>query len=238
LNFDLRIDFGHHPIGRLLDLPAEPDRELGGDGTIHEFFNENQPNLAPFLNGLPPDSTSFITSHNYPIRPVDDDCRGFLKSILTPRPDYQRHLATIERTLAMGSQYAVIHIRTGDLSATFANQQYNVTSSDSCVDGIVNRLRAYIITHVTPAWGDNVLIVSDNSLVSDRVSCEHGLKKLRGTPVHLGWLANEEDVQHTLTEFLLMTRSSAIYQWSVYEWSSGFSQMVSTVYGTPLYRID
>jgi hypothetical protein len=81
-----------------------------------------------------------------------------------------------------------------------------------------------------------VLIVSDNSLVSDGLAKRCASKRLDGTPVHLGWAASPAAVRHTLTEFFLMTRCSAIHQWSVYG-GSGFSEIVAKIYDVPLYKV-
>jgi hypothetical protein len=232
LRFALHIDLTRHPIGTyLVGAPAELT-----DDTVHEFFNENQPNLEPFLRRLAPAARHYLTTHNFPAEALDRACKDFMKAVLTPTAEYESQLGSIMKQLDLHPNYCVIHVRAGDRSATFGNQQFEATDSVSCVAAISNRLSDYITTTVAPAWAPEILIISDNRLIAERLSEQHALKALNGTPVHLGWAAVAADVRHTLTEFFLMTRCSSIYQWSVYG-GSGFSEIVSQIYDIPLHKI-
>lgn len=84
---------------------------------------------------------------------------------------------------------------------------------------------------------DNIIFITD----SVELDCLLKTNKYYITntkKTHIGHPDSKlEDVQDTLCDFFIISRSKKIIQFSVHCWGSGFSQLVSTLYNIPIINI-
>ncbi|MFA7062271.1 MAG: hypothetical protein WC156_15810 [Pedobacter sp.] len=225
LNFDLQMDFSHHPLSRYIEPYGMP--YLQDDQPIYEFFNADINKLEPFLTDHCSYGARFVTTHAVPLFPVDCECRDFIRNRVSPKVAVNSLLRTILSELGL-DRYCVVHMRMGD--HTFGA---NISVSPT--------VEAYLREFILPKWGRDVLLMSDNSAIKELLSAKFSVMCLANTPVHLGQCGDKESprngVLDALLDFHLMARSEEIYQYSVYPWGSGFSDMCSRIYDVPLTKI-
>lgn len=224
--FDLRIDFTHHPLSAHIyrhDRIPIIDKEQ-----IREFFNERNCELEPYLADLAGHREAFVFTHAVPREPVDDECRSFILNRLQPRKDLVAYIKTLRSNFDLNC-YCTVHLRMGDHL-----MEADATLPQFIIDWFKER--------ILPQWGTNVLVVSDNPGVKDEIQKHFGVAISRTKPVHFGQCLSVEEtslgVRDTIAEFLLMAQSNLIYQYSVYPWGSGFSDMCSQLFQVPLEKIS
>lgn len=225
LGFELKIDFSQHPLSRYIE-PFDGEC-LHDEQQVHEFFNSDINKLEPLLASLAPGNIIYLTTHAVPAFSMDSECRDFICRRIAPKAEVNSQLQLLLSELAL-DRYCVVHIRMGD--HTFGTDITAVPAVDAC-------LREFIL----PKWGKNVVLMSDNSSAKERLSAVYDIVSSTSTPVHLGQCGSNESpmkgILDALLDFYLMARSEEIYQYSVYPWGSGFSDMCSRIYDVPLTKI-
>ncbi|OGR26730.1 MAG: hypothetical protein A2X83_13050 [Desulfuromonadales bacterium GWD2_54_10] len=222
--FNLKIDFSCHPLSQYLE---QTDSVAYDDNAeVHEFFNQNNAALEPFISTLPENSQSLVTTHCVPVSGIDEGCRRFLKKRLSPTRQLQTTLKDVMNQL--GRDYCVVHLRMGD---------HSIGGGCSAVPAVDTWFRDIIV----PEWGDRILVLSDNSWIKEHLSERFGSMFILNTPVHLGQCGTLEfprtGVRDSMVDFFTMSKAQKIYQYSVYPWGSGFSDMCTQIYRIPLIKI-
>ena len=222
--FDLKLDFSRHPLSQYLeqfDAVAFDD-----DAEVLEFFNQNNVALEPFLITLPENSQSLVTTHCVPVSKIDEDCRQFLKKRLSPNRLLKAILMDIIHQL--GRDYCAVHLRMGD------HAMDGGVAAAPVVD-------AWFRDIIVPEWGNRILVLSDNSGIKEYLSERFGGMFIPNTPVHLGQCGTVESprdgVRDSIVDFFILAKAQKIYQYSVYPWGSGFSDMCASTYRIPLVKI-
>ncbi len=223
--FNLCLDFSSHPLHLLLkrhDCSIER-KQL----PVYEFFNQKNCELESFIVGQANLGKMYITTHAVPDQNITRQCRQFLLKHLKPNKELSDYISTITTTLNLDG-YCTVHIRMGDHQ--FANEL--------TLPPIVEN---WFVEEILPVWGANVLVISDNVSLKRVLKNMFNIKVIDVKPIHLGLSvlcdASGEEVRDTLTEFLLMGRSSWIYQYSVYPWGSSFSEICAKIYDIPFERL-
>lgn len=222
--FDVHVDFTGHPLSRYIKRhDVIPDR---GSRVVHEFFNQDNARLEPFLTEVSADET-FVYTHCVPEEPVDDACRAFILKRLQPVSELSDYIARVRAELGL-DRYCTIHLRMGD----------SLMGQEASVPPVIEE---WFQDRILPQWGARVLVLSDNVSIKEELRQRFGVRTIEAKPVHLGQtnpdLNDTSDLHDTLAEFLLMSQSERIYQYSAYSWGSGFSEMCSRLYAVPLERI-
>lgn len=221
--FDLKMDFSRHPLSHYLE---QYDTIALGDAVVHEFFNQNNAALEPFLSGLPENSQAFVTTHCVPLADINESCRRFLKKRLTPQKPLKVILKGVLQQL--GRHYCLVHLRMGD------HAMGGHVAAVPVVD-------AWFRDVIVPEWGNRIVVISDNRGIKEYLSNRFGVMFIPNTPVHLGQcgtVASPGDgVGDAMVDFFIMSRAQKIYQYSVYPWGSGFSDMCARLYRVPLVKI-
>lgn len=222
--FNLKIDFSHHPLSRY--LKQSDFVEFDNDAEVHEFFNNNNAALEPFLGTLPDDCQCLVTTHLVPIFEIDEGCRQFLKTALSPTTCLKVTLKDILQQI--GGNYCAVHLRMGD------HAMGGVAAAVPVVD-------AWFRDVIVPEWGHRVLVLSDNKVIKEHLSEQFCAMFIPNTPVHLGLCGTVESpcdgVRDSIIDFLILAKAQKIYQYSVYPWGSGFSEMCARIYNIPLVKV-
>jgi len=223
--FELQIDFSHHPLKEYLEQIDCVNTE--SDSDVHEFFNQANPLLEPFLSSLPDGARAWVTTHCVPVSSLGAGCKKFLKKRLVPQQAVMAILKDISAQL--GENYCAVHVRMGDHAIGAACPSVPVVD-------------AWFRDVVMPEWGSRVLVFSDNSAIKEYLAMRFGVMFIPNTPVHLGQCgsitAPRDGVRDAVIDFFVLARARKIYQYSVYPWGSGFSDMCARIYGIPLVKIS
>lgn len=252
--YDLVVDFSQHPMGIFVIPRHEPFQESLTNRTdvhVEECFNQQRHVIRAIVEGLQKqqeqsdspvviyavchESYDQFDSHELGVLPPDD--QEYMKSVLTFHPELTDMADDIQSELELSSDYCVIHLRMGDQQS--AQEHANPAQ--------LAHVEAYIQTVIQPLWGNRILVLSDSYYTKKYLCLKYGLKCTPITPVHMGEaavflnrgeVASPTAIGHTLTEFILMSRSKTIYVYSVYGWSSGFSKVCAHIYGIPYINMD
>lgn len=219
----LKIDFTSHPLAYCFEqVDSIPKR---GKRKVHEFFNQASTRLEPFVANPAGTRPTFVLTNAVPPQMLDDDCRTFICDRLRPTNDLKKHIISLKQQLGL-ERYCTLHLRMGD---------HQMEGEPEVPAVVLTWLREQIL----PAWGKDVLVISDNSKIKKRLARDFGVKVTPGNkPVHLGDYRPQGHADpllfDTVAEFLLMAESEQIYRFSVYSWGSGFSDICAALYQIPL----
>lgn len=162
---------------------------------------------------------------------LSDDTKDFIKKhALTPNNNMQKLIERAKFELGLHiKQFIVMHVRLGDSFLVWRE-------SNEIKPEIMKKL----VSHMSEASKlGKVLVLSDSATFIKNVSSLELPNVFTtisyGTPAHIGHHSfTSLQMQLTLLDFFLMTESSRIDQFSVYNWASGFSDWCSRIYDVPL----
>jgi hypothetical protein len=244
--FVLLVDFSHHPMGVFIQPPTRPLEHqalVAAAAPLTECFNQYRPVIRDIVatiqqtpQNAPP--VTYAICHepydrfdeNTSVLSTDD--QAFMKSVLTFHEELYELADQIQEDLGIGKEYVVVHLRMGD------QQSAHTTAYEEQLNDVIRCLE----TELIPRWGKRILVLSDSYYTKQFLKTKYGLACTDFTPVHMGESArflnrgqpaSLTEIGHTLTEFILMSRSQAIYIYSVYGWCSGFSKLAAHIYGIP-----
>jgi hypothetical protein len=249
--FTLLVDFSHHPMGKFIRAPERtPDQQAMIDRvpappTI-ECFIEHRPIIRQMVESLQEIETAqppctYVTCHE-PYYRYDDDPpvisrlnpaeQAYMKSVLNFCPDLLRAADQLQAKLMGDKEYAVLHLRMGDHQSAHDHPHHEQ----------LGHVMQSLETEIIPRWGKQILILSDSYYTKMFMRAKYGLPCTDFVPVHMGETARflsrgEEaplaDIGHTLTEFILLSRSQTIYAHCAYGGPGGFSKVTADIYGIP-----
>ncbi len=228
LNFDLELDFSHHPIGLFTNKSADLKSRSGADPV--EFFGERTNQLREYLEGVKQGSVVEVTTNGHYCREkVDDGVRACLKSGLSFNRRVMDRVSEIVESLAL-SEWVILHLRVSDDEFL---REFNDKDTERELCRIVGNV-------VAEKWQKKIVVVS-NSEVLKRSMCQRlGLPVVAGGAVHLGECSGpsmEDRVLNTLADFQMIANSSGIYSYSPYGWQSGFSKECAAIYNVPFFDL-
>jgi hypothetical protein len=231
MNFKLIVDFSCHPLKDFI-IPLS-DTVPPKDSYVFESFNTCMLDM-PYLSTIKDGETCCVNCNNYPdgYRPtgfqggIDQETKQFVKKSIQPKDNVKILISNLKSSLGINEKTATLHIRGGD-----ADMKNDIE--------IPANLLEYIKNVIFPLNGNNVLVISDNKHIKNKLCDMFGFKKTECQPVHLGECkdSDPENVGNTFTEFMLMSESNKIYQWSIY-YGSGFSELCAAIYDIPLEKIN
>jgi hypothetical protein len=217
IDVSLKVNFSNHILSHFLVC----DNHLSIEECEEEvkYIFQNQPvnvlkNKYVFTN-------NFLLSTN-----IDPECKAFMiKHCLTPRMEFMNKISLTKQRLDIEDHlYSIIHIRTDDY------EQFNPLR----LENILNIISSIYQKHPT-----KLLLITNNDIYLDHIRVPF-IQHTQLKKAHLGKFPIQlEDAQDTMIEFMIASKSQKIYQLSVYEWGSGFSDIIHQIYNVPIehYRI-
>lgn len=215
-NVKLKINFSNHPLSKIfvcnnhLNIEeCETTKYIFGTG--ENFLDYDH----VFTNNL-------LISQN-----ITKDCKDFIiNNCLTPRICFEKTLSLIKKSLNLSNcNYSVIHIRLND------TERY----SEDRMNNIMKLL--FSIQKTVPS--ETFLLIASNEMYLHKIELPF-IKKTNLRRGHVGLnTTTPTECEDTMIEFMLMTTCKKIYQLSVYDWGSGFSDTVNKIYNITVekYRI-
>jgi hypothetical protein len=233
-NFKLKLDYSQHPISQYIsnDSPTPLDsknnlqvfedlywwshNKITGNDLIsfmHIIFNSSN-DYRVFTNRL---YSGYIAGH---ILSVEE--QEFMKRQILPSDSIKSKVDAIVDTYIEG--YNILHIRSGD--DTLINGNNNVN----------HNFYSIVESNLSVLQSLPVIVISDSIQIREELHKLYGFY-ISGYQVEHSGKANN-DLEGTVIEFFLMSRSKTIFSLSVYEWGSTFSTMASAIYNVPLIRLS
>lgn len=240
----LYVAFDGHPVGNyLVETPHPPSTT-----PVVEMINSD-----PQKNPLSPpqlemaldkydlgNRTVSLCTNSFFREPLSEDCRQFMQAILTPNPSFQSKIDQVmDQVGLVTGQYNAIHLRSGDPS--FMTQNLKTHHYNSLVLSRFKTELDKLVATETLVTNKSCVMIADNMWVKNRVvmeTCGSWITSLDTTPTHLGSVVRSNQptshVEDTLIDFFVIAKSRHIYQFSVYNWGSGFSDICHHIYGQPI----
>jgi len=226
-----KIDFSHHHLSKFLYCKSYKNIEET-QNTAYAFWNGgssgtghgDQDNYLKYKNVF----TNMGSEKN-----ITDEIKTFIiENVLIPRIEFKNQLNILKNTLNIKNyNYNIVHVRTGD--------KYIVSKEEDNIY-IHNQLQLIITTLITNNVNiDNTVFITDNKSLTTLIK-QLGLKTGSEEKGHIGNIVSIKEVYDTMLEFFLMTTAKHIYQFSVYDWGSGFSTIVNLLFDIPIttYKIS
>lgn len=225
-----QVDLSHHPIGEYIkcrcDCPAPSIRRILNlqdipNFTIRALKNRLQSKVN--LKSLRYEDLHIYTNV-WPTFKIPGSISSKMREFFEPNSKLEDAIA---ESLNENSNYAIIHIRAGDLLS------FNTQIGD-VVDTTLDTLCDALHTHCSKLAGKNYIVMSDCAVLRDTIAERYGFQCTTSVPTHLA-LAND-GILDTLVDYFILSRASHIHQFSVHRWGSGFSDSVNWLYGVPVFK--
>lgn len=216
--FSFHMDFRKHPLGQWLIPVDYPGLEEDYEWT--ELFNIAPSVFLESMNRIVGHDNVFVCTNcklSFPEfwRPATE----LVKKFIVPNSDLRERIDC--RKSEYGQDYEIIHIRVED---DFFDKHIPQGKYDRICKLIDSRPHAIIMT--------SSKLLNDRLAVFRRVSNAH--------PVHCGGIEKlnqlHAGILSTLVDFFLLSEARRIYQISMYDWGTGFSDRCEDLYGVPIQR--
>jgi hypothetical protein len=219
--FRLLVDIQLHPISKFLKKQT------------HEYNNyvlQNKDNIHYYGKYL---ETKILTTHDEVIcvftnnkfkQEITEECKEFIKSILTPNEEFQNYMNQILWKRPPPLNYTIIHFRLGDSLLIRGEYEENNFMKQLTVFKNHKDATDVLISDCMPFKEYVSSNCSDIFLYDMYVS-------------HIGYESHENSIKDTLFEFFLVTHSKKIKTFCVYDHISGFVLIAHQIYDIPLARI-
>jgi len=170
-----------------------------------------------------------IITNSFEIIPIQDDTKNTLKDILSPSNIIEIKIKTfLNKTIDINYPYIVCHFRLDD---RWMGKDKNL--DDTVFNNLLNNINS-VIEKNKNIPRKNIIVISDCYSFKNRLK-NHNISMTDGYPIHLGLTNNEssDDIEKTMIDFFLMTKSQHIYSFGIHS-SSGFSNIVNLLFNIPL----
>ena len=239
-NFELKFSINAHPIFKLLNIPDELKVENSNDIT-HEILPPIEyTQMHNILHSLFKTGKSFsiLTNAFFSKSENMNEEFMFIQKILKPSTLLNTYMNTLKNNINnidFLNGYTMIHIRIGDNYLI-----NNATINTRLFDTICSH-----INQIEKSVGSKCLVIADSYLLKQQLA--DLFITTNSKPIHTGTLLTKLDtsnyeeelynnLQSTLAEFFLLSKSNAIYCLSFY--GSGFSSLCSSTYSIPFNLIE
>lgn len=187
------------------------------------FSNDSFNNFIKFINDENnyKDGILFMMT-NGPIRinHISQDCKDFIKNILTPNDEFQAYIDEKMKTIPY-PEYDILHYRFGD----------------SEMIKHINEQHSDFLENVRKHSTSNTILLSDSQGFKNLVKQNFEIFMFDINICHLGHPIETHDLKDTLFEFFMTTRAKSIKTFTVHNWLSGFVRISNLIYDVPLIRI-
>lgn len=213
-NFIPKINFSQHPLHHVFYCKNELSKEECQDVTY--CFNT--------YDGLIENKRIF--TNNFPIAHINEECKNFIiENCLSPRISFLNKFNQIKMNLGLEkNKYMIIQLRLFDDEVFHEGRFHNIYHH-------IRQIREKNIDC------DKFLLISSKSLYIDKIN-EPYIIKTNLERGHVGHnKTTSKQIEDTMIEFYFMIDCIKIYQLSVYDWGSGFSDTIQKIYDKNIDRI-
>ena len=215
-NINFKMDVSRHSISKCLN--NEPVI-LDDTKKINLIcFNGNDENdnklyllIINFINSN--ESTLYITTNLYfNMNLITDDIKDYINSFLTFKQKYY----DMTNDLFNLKNYNVLHIRCNDTN-------FNTDFEDNNLLSEIIKLQL----------SDNTIIISNNYALKRQINKLFGFYFIDIPAYHTGQIKHYTELDSTIIEYIILSKSSNNYCFSYYHHGSGFSEQCSVLNNIP-----
>ena len=221
-NFRLIVDIQLHPISKFLrKIEHEYSDLIQNNNNIIDFIipGHIERHVTDYLKNN--NDILCIFGNGFYTEEVTDECREFIKNILTPNEKFKGYILDKMKEIPYFN-YNILHYRLGD---------------DELVRGdITNHIKNKnkYLEHVIKNCGNREILMSDCVSLKKYIRENTDIFMFDIEIAHLGYSQHEHILKDTLVEFFVMSKAEKIKTYSVHNWVSGFAKSVSEIYNIPL----
>ncbi len=218
LNCEFIVDVSRHPIGALLKQKEHPFRNIIQESSIPYILPKHVDNYVQ--QSLKANDYVYLFT-NCELSAFDSACdeelRSIITEVLTPNLEFEQYILQQNAKLPF-SDFDIFHYRFPDTEFIKPCNNYN----------------QFRLNVQTMNKGKNCVLLSNSSAFKDCVSDLNNVFAFKEKIAHTGVENDKTILQHTLYEFILLTKSAHIYTYNAYGWISGFVRIANYVYNIPL----
>lgn len=214
-NINFKIDVSKHNINYFLENKTETDHKYT---TIHiidfTFKNEQDIILNSLLNTfLNSNENAIYISTNlfYNQNLLTYDIKNYINSFFLFKKEYY-HIAN---NLCDFKKYNVLHIRCKD-------EHFYTDFEDN-----------YLLTEILKLQLNNTIVISNNYSIKKKINKLFGFCFLDKPSNHSGNSTNYTELETTIIEYIILSKSIHTYCFSYYGHGSGFSEQCSVLNNIP-----
>jgi hypothetical protein len=218
LNYEFIIDIQLHPISKYL---------IDNNHKYSQLILDNKDNIKyvydvdvnDYIINHESDVIYFNSNNNH-IEKMTDDCKEYIKHILTPNDKMVKYINKMNKLIPYES-YNILHYRLGDDEIV----ENKVVSYDE----FINNFKLYN--------------EPNDILMSDSVNFKKLIKPISDIymfDLDIGHVGIEDDdmkIMNTLYEYYVITKAQKIKSYSTYDWPSGFMTMTGLLYDIPFINL-
>jgi hypothetical protein len=228
-NFKLIIDISLHPISKYLitksheysNLIENNKDNIIFDKDSEKFILNNKNNIIIF-------DTNYTINHKKLYKNISDDCRKYIKDILTPNDEMQQYISEHMSHIS-NIDYNILHYRLGDKEKNYWSKYIRNIIKDNNYD--------IYIDSVLKNKEENDILMSDSIEFKELIKENTDIYMFDLDIGHIGTDNDDKLIKNTLLEFFIMTRANKIKTFSNYTWVSNFVLWASYIYNIPLIQI-
>jgi hypothetical protein len=220
-NWNLIVDIKHHNISEFLCTTCPDEYSNIGTANINFYSAGDLRSLTDVIYNL--GNPAILISNGYSRdTPFSEECKSFLKNVLTFRPSFLDYVRT---TYPNKHPYKILHFRLGDrflLNKTYDTEFINLFNS---IDEFSNVENLYIVITDSETF---------KNYLKFKLKGRANIIILNTKPTHTGIERDIEKMRDTMVEFYLATQAEEIITFSSYCWVSGFMDIIHRVFDVPL----
>ena len=153
---------------------------------------------------------------------INNECKDFIKKILTPKDDYQLFIQRKMKTIPYPN-FNILHYRLND-------EEFLKKKSSVVFDEVYHNLQK------NKEWND--VLITDTSKFKHFIFSKNDPVFMFDIKIcHLGLSKNLDEIRDTLFEFFLITKCSKIKTYCKIHEMSGFVKWISKIYDIPVHKM-
>ena len=219
MNFKLIIDIQLHPISFFLKNSYH---------TFTDLVYKNKDNVDYVCYGAVEDyinnksNIMFMFTNDFYEGEITEDCKKFIKNLLTPIDKYQQFIEQKISTIPY-KNYNILHFRLDD------SEFLNKGSDDVIFDSMLSYLK--------DKKENNDVFITDRNLFKKYVFLNDDIFMFDTKICHLGLSTNIDEIRDTLFDFFLIINSSKIKTYCKIHEISGFVKWIHKIYDIPIEKL-
>ena len=214
-NVNLKLNVSRHKISKYLNIESEKLTETN----IHSVcFNSNEDNdkvlyslIQEFINSNE-DNIYITTNLYYNMNLVSNDSKDYINSFFT----FKEHYFNLKNQLFNLDKYEVLHIRCKD-------EHFNTDFEDNYLLSEIIKLQLTC----------NTVIISNNYSLKRKINKLFGFHFIDKDAYHTAKIKGGGELELTIIEYIILSRSQHTYCFSYYHHGSGFSEQCSVLNNIP-----
>jgi hypothetical protein len=230
-NYNFYFDYESHPFFKCLTENLKYSKSIDHSIECLEYippisYESIKENLVKLFES---NSNICLITNSFEVSPIYKYHYNILKEILIPSKSINDKMNLfLNNTINIELPFIICHFRIND--RYMGKDKY---ISDTLFNNLLQDIYN-VMENNNNIPKENVIVITDCYDFKNRLK-KYSISMLDSYPVHMGLhkTFEFEDIENTMIDFFLMTKSSKIYSFGIHE-SSGFSKIINIIYDIPL----